>query len=320
MNILITGAGGFIGYHLASRLLESGFNVIGTIRRAGMSSADSKQRLKKLEVRAAKSSGKLQIVRCEEYEGLYNMLQKLRPEVCVHLAGKSSVRESINNPELYQEANYRFTASLLETLRRSGCRRVIYASSVMVYGGDAPVPYQEDQIGSSPLSPYGASKLAGEVLVNTYSRLYKIEAVTLRLFSAYGPHLRRDCVPYIFASAILQGQPLTVFGDGSAMRDYIEIEDVVNAFQAAILGGNSDLTLNVGSGFGTSTVELIHILEKALKKKAKIIFKPAINGELNVAVPDISQAMNILQWEPKISLEAGAARMAAWFKSPDAVG
>lgn len=315
MDILITGVGGFIGSHLASRLLSTGFNVIGTIRRAGMSSADSKQRLKKLEALAATTPGKLQLIRCEEYEGLYNALRKLRPEACVHLAGKSSVRESISHPELYQEANYRFTAALLEALRRNGCRRVVFASSVMVYGADAPVPYTEDEIGSAPLSPYGASKLASEILVNTYGALYELETVNLRLFSIYGPNLRRDCVPYLFASAIVKGQPLTIFGDGSVMRDYIEIEDVVDAFQSAICGSGSHAAINIGSGFGTTILDLIHQIETQFKKKAELIHKPAIPGELVIAVPDISLAMSTLQWEPKVSLETGLARMAAWFKS-----
>ncbi|HYF51059.1 MAG TPA: NAD-dependent epimerase/dehydratase family protein [Planctomycetota bacterium] len=316
MNIFVTGASGFLGYHLCARLLKQGHTITGTMRRAGMASADSKRRLKKLEA-IANGGSRLQMARVEEYEGLYNTLQRVRPEVCIHLAGKSWVRESIGYPELYQEANHRYTAALLEALRQNGCRRVIFASTVMVYGKDAPVPYTEDLLGSAPASPYGASKLACEVLMNTYAALYNIETVNLRLFTVYGPDLRQDQVPHLIATAILRNQPFTIFGDGSAMRDYVEVEDVVNAIEAAILGTGSHAALNIGSGFGTTLLELIAEIEKGLGKKCEVVHKPAIAGELTVAVPDITHTMEKLRWEPAVSLEQGIARMLAWFKSAD---
>lgn len=316
MNIFVTGASGFLGYHLCSRLIKQGHTIIGTMRRAGMASADSKRRLKKLEA-VANGTGLLQMARVEEYEGLYNTLHKIRPEVCVHLAGKSWVRESIGYPELYQEANHRYTAALLEALRQNGCRRVIFASTVMVYGKDAPVPYQEGTLGSAPASPYGASKLACEVLLNTYATLYGIETVNLRLFTVYGPDLRQDQVPHLITTAVLRKQPFTVFGDGSAMRDYIYVDDAVSAIEAAVLGTGSHPALNIGSGFGTTLLELIAEIEKGLGKKCEIVHKPAIDGELQVAVPDITHTMEKLRWEPQVSLEQGIAKMLAWFKSAD---
>jgi UDP-glucuronate 4-epimerase len=283
-----------------------------------MASADSKRRLKKLETLAAEANkGLLQIARCEEYEAIYNTLHKIRPEVCIHLAGKSWVRESIGYPELYQEANYRYTAALMEALRQNGCRRVIFASTVMIYGKDAPVPYMEETIGSAPSSPYGASKLACEVLMNTYRELHKLQIVNLRLFSVYGPDLRQDQVPHLIATSILRKQPFTVFGDGGSMRDYIEVEDAVTAIEAAALGQASHPALNIGSGFGTTLLELLREIENALGKKAELVHKPAIDGELAVAVPDISLAMEKLKWEPRVSLDAGVKRMVDWFKSAD---
>lgn len=317
MNILVTGVAGFIGMHLAARLLSKGHAVTGTIRRAGMVSADSKRRLKKLEAYAASIKAKLQIVRCEEYEALYTSLQQVRPEVCVHLAGKSWVRESIGYPELYEEANYKFTIALLEALRHHGCRRLIFASSVMVYGKDAPLPFAEDHLGTCPLSPYGASKLACEVLINTYRQLHKLQTVNLRLFSVYGPDMRADCVPHIIATSILKKQPFTVYGDGSAMRDYVDVEDVVNAFETAIGDSTSYAALNIGSGFGTSVVELLQLIEQQMGKKAEVVHKPGVAGELALAIPDISLAMEKLKWEPRVNLETGIKRMTAWFKNPD---
>ena len=317
MNILVTGVSGFIGYHLAPRLLRAGHNVAGTIRRAGMASADSKRRLKKIEKLAEGLPGKFQVVRCEEYEALYNTMQKCRPEVCVHLAGKSWVRESIGYPELYEEANYKFTAALLEALRCNGCRRVVLASSVMVYGPEAPLPYMEDQLGGAPSTPYGSSKLAAEVLLNTYRQLYKLQTASLRLFSVYGPEIRRDCVPFLIASSILQKKPFTIFGDGSSMRDYVEIDDVTSALELAVNGQESHAALNIGSGFGTSLLDLLRTIEQCLGTKAEVVYKPAIPGELTVAIPDISLAMEKLKWEPKVGLEAGVTRLVEWFRSPD---
>ncbi|MFH0937925.1 MAG: GDP-mannose 4,6-dehydratase [Planctomycetota bacterium] len=314
MNIFVTGAAGFIGSHLIASLLSAGHTVTGVIRRAGMASLDSKRRLKNLDIHSAACQGKLTIIRGEDYETLYNALQKIRPEVCAHLAGKSWVRESIGYPELYEEANYKFTASLLEALRANGCRRVVFASSVMVYGKDAPLPFTEDALGSGPASPYGASKLSCEILLNTYHALHRLETINLRLFSVYGPELRPDCVPHLIATAILKGQPFNVFGDGNSLRDYVEIGDVVDALQATICGTTPFVTLNIGSGFGTTLLELIRQIEQCLGKKAEIVYKPAISGELTVAVPDISLAMRTIQWEPKINLEQGISRMAKWFK------
>ena len=317
MNILITGVSGFLGYHLCSRLLSQGYDVTGTIRRAGMASADSRRRMKKLESMTAPGTGKLVIARSEEFEALYNTFRRSPPDVCVHLAGKSWVRESIGYPELYEEANFRFTAALLEALRQNGCRRVVFASSVMVYGKDAPLPYSEHLLGGAPNSPYGASKLACEVLMNTYRVLHKMETVNLRLFSVYGPDLRPDTVPHLIATAILKKQPFTIFGDGSSVRDYVEIDDVLNAFESAINGHESHEALNVGSGFGTTLLELIQAIERAMGKRVELVHKPAVAGELQTAVPDISLAMEKLNWEPKVELDHGIARMVAWFKNPD---
>ena len=319
MNILVTGASGFLGYHLCSRLLTRGYDVTGTIRRAGMASADSRRRMKKLESMNGTVKGKLLIARAEEFEALYNQFKRSPPDVCVHLAGKSWVRESIGYPELYEEANFRFTAALLEALRQNGCKRVVFASSVMVYGKDAPLPYSESLLGSAPGSPYGASKLACEVLTNTYTALHKMDAVNLRLFSVYGPDLRPDCAPHLIATSILSGKPFTVFGDGSAMRDYVEVEDVLDAFEAAINGSGAQAALNIGSGLGTTLLDLIHTIEKALGRRAELVYKPAVPGELHTSVPDITLAMERLRWEPKIELEPGIARMVEWFRHPEAL-
>ena len=318
MKILVTGAAGFVGSHLIPSLLAKGHSVCGLLRYSTTGSDNSKRRVGKLEALQAASKGTFQILRCEDYKSLPELLKKkFQPEICVHLAGRSWVRESIGWPELYVDANYRSTVGLIEAMYRSQCRRVVFASTVMVYGKDAPLPYTEDVVGSAPASPYGASKLACEVLLNSYHALHKMETVNLRLFSVYGPDLRQDLVPYLIATAILKNKPFTVFGDGSSARDYIDVRDVISAIEAACQGNESHAALNVGSGFGTTLLELVSLLETSLGKKAELVYKPAVAGELPLAIPDITVSMEKLKWEPVISIEQGMAKLAEWFKSKD---
>jgi len=181
MKILVTGASGFIGYHLVARLLGKGHTVIGTTRRAGMASSDSKRRLKKLESLAQTGKGHFEIARSEDFESLYAVLKRTRPEACVHLAGRSWVRESVGYPDLYEDNNYRATMAIMEALRLNDCRKVVFASSVMVYGKDAPAPYMEEMLGSAPASPYGASKLAGEAMISAYAHMFGLTGRAFRL-------------------------------------------------------------------------------------------------------------------------------------------
>ena len=315
MNILVTGCAGFIGSHLLPRLLERGHAVGGLVRDNDASSDSSRRRLAGLLALQAQYKDKLRILRSAGLATLPRDVELLKPEICVHLAGRSWVRESVARPELYVEANCGTTVALLEALCSCACRRVVFASTVMVYGKDAPLPYREAHLGSAPASPYGASKLACEVLLNTYSALRKIETVNLRLFSVYGPDMRQDCVPHLIASAIMQGKPFTLFGDGSSSRDYIEIRDVLNAIEAACQGRESHPALNIGSGVGTKLLELIALLERHLARKAELAHKPPVPGELSVALPDITLAREKLKWEPRVKIEEGMARLAEWFKS-----
>lgn len=315
MKILVTGATGFIGFHLIPRLLSAGHLVCGLTRYSNMQSNESRRRWKKLEELQSTYKERLQFLACEDVQALPGAFKKIQPDVCVHLAGRSWVRESIGYPDLYEEANYRTTVGVLEGLRLAGCRRVVFASSVMVYGKDATLPYNEKYLGGPPASPYGASKLACEVLLNTYRVVHKLETVNLRLFSVYGPEMRPDCVPFLIASAILKGQPFTIFGDGSSVRDYIEIVDVLGAIEAAVLQNESHDALNIGTGSGTSMLELVRSIEQALGKKVDLVYKPAIPGELLVAIPDISMAMEMLKWKPIVGLPEGIDRMVAWMRS-----
>lgn len=314
MRVLVTGAAGFVGWHLTEALVKAGENVVALVRPSVASSDDSKRRMKKLEALLPTAGGKLEIVRAEIGSNIKDVIQKIRPDVCVHLAGRSWVRESIGWPEQYVEANLNRTASLLDALRLAGCQRIVFASTSIVYGIDAPLPYMEEEIGSAPASPYGATKLGCEILLNSYAAVYGMQAVNLRLFSVYGPELRPDAVQYLIANAILRNKPFTVFGDGTSMRDYIEVSDAVAAIISAVRGKQSHAALNIGSGFGTSLLELIDMVENGLGKKVERVFKPAVPGELPTIIPDITLSIEKLDWEPKCTIEDGIGRFCGWVK------
>jgi UDP-glucuronate 4-epimerase len=314
MRVLVTGAAGFLGYHLTIGLLKAGEHVIALVRPSVAASAGGKRRLKLIEAAGAEYPGRLEIVRAELGPQARDVLVMLHPDACVHLAGRSWVRESIGWPEQYVEANLSKTALLLEALREAGTRRVVLASTCMVYGSDAPLPYMEEELGDAPPSPYGATKLAAEMLMNSYASLYEMETVNLRIFSAYGPELRQDCVPHLIASAIQSGKPFTVFGEGDSIRDYIEVDDVVSAFVAALSAHTPQPALNIGSGFGTELATLIRMIEDGLGKKATLVHKPPVPGELHAVIPDITLSIDKLGWEPHCPIEDGIARFCRWAK------
>lgn len=317
MRILVTGATGFIASHLIPQLLQHG-HAVGALCRRDVSAAEPLRpaRLNALtQLAAAQKNLTLLPHASTEME---TAVRAFAPKACVHLAGKSQVRESIEHPDWYQNANYGYTVALLQALAACGCRRVIHASSVMVYGKDAPLPYREDAIGSAPASPYGASKLASEVQLNTYARLGKLETVNLRLFSVYGPGLNPYTVPFLIANAILTQQPFTILGDGSSRRDYIDVADVVRAIELALQAEGSLPAVNIGTGVGTSLQELVRSIEQCLNKQAVLVYKPALAGELSLAIPDVSLARERLGFAAQTAIEAGLQRTMDWINKNSA--
>ena len=315
MRIVVTGAAGFIGGHLFQRLLQQGHVLCGIVRTIEETSPTRVASAAKLQS-VIEGHPNAVLRACNSLDSLLEIVARFRPDACVHLAGRSSVRESLQNPGLYEDANCRFSMGLLEALRAAGCRRVVHASTVMVYGKDAPAPYCEKHLGSSPLSFYGASKLAVETQMNAWRALHGMETINLRLFSVYGPGLRRDCVPYLIASAILENRGFNLFGDGSSQRDYVALEDVLAAIEAALSVRWTDsfpTALNIGSGKGTRLIDLIQLLERGLGKKLTLEFKPPVQGELHSIIADVNQTEASLGWRPRVELAEGMGRLAKWF-------
>jgi len=309
-RVLLTGGAGFIGSHLAEALLRRGAALLilddlndyydPALKRANLD-----------EVRAAGPFEFVQGDICDAalVEGLF---ARFRPGAVLHLAARAGVRPSLEQPALYQRVNVEGTAVLLEAARRHGVRRFVFASSSSVYGAASRVPFSEDDPVRAPISPYAASKIAGEALCHVYSHLYGMQIACLRFFTVYGPRQRPDLAIRKFAEAIAAGRPIPVFGDGSTGRDYTFIGDIVAGILAAMEFDAAFEVFNLGNSSPVLLRDMIAALERVLGRKAVIDRQPLQPGDVPITYADISKARRLLGWAPETPLEEGIRRMAEW--------
>lgn len=237
-------------------------------------------------------------------------------DVIVHLAAKAGVRPSIQEPIAYQEVNVRGTQNLLELARRWGVRQFAFASSSSVYGINPDVPWRESAPVLRPISPYAATKVSGELLGHVYSHLYGIRFLALRFFTVYGPRQRPDLAIHKFARAMLAGDPITVFGDGTTSRDYTYIDDIIAGVRAAIDFQDSPYeVINLGNSRTVSLSELVRALEEVLGVEAKVERKPEQPGDVPRTWADIGKARQLLGYEPRTDFLEGLRRFAAWLRT-----
>lgn len=237
-------------------------------------------------------------------------------DVIVHLAAKAGVRPSIQDPIAYQEVNVRGTQNLLELARRWGVRQFVFASSSSVYGINPDVPWRESTPVLRPISPYAATKVSGELLGHVYSHLYGIRFLALRFFTVYGPRQRPDLAIHKFARAMLAGDPITVFGDGTTSRDYTYIDDIIGGVRAAIDYRDSPYeVINLGNNRTVSLAELVRALEEVLGVQAKVERKPEQPGDVPLTWAGIGKARELLGYEPRTDFLEGLRRFAAWLRS-----
>jgi UDP-glucuronate 4-epimerase len=312
-NILITGGAGFIGSHLVDRLLSEGewhvsvvddFNDFydPAIKRANLSDhqKNPNYRLFEADIRNKQSLAKI------FEEGHF--------ECIVHLAARAGVRPSLEQPLLYVETNINGTMNLLELAREHGIRQFVFGSSSSVYGINAKVPFSEDDPIRQPISPYAATKAAGELLCHTYTHLYGIRSVCLRFFTVYGPRQRPDLAIHKFARLISGGKAIPVFGDGTTRRDYTFIDDIIAGVRAAIDYAASDYeVINLGESRTVELRELISLLEKEFGATAEIDRQPLQPGDVPQTFADIARARRLLGYNPKTQIEEGIHRFVEWF-------
>ena len=310
MRILVTGGAGFIGSHLVERLLAAGHTVAilddfndfydPQIKQANIAGFAKDVIVHHVDLRDGASVRKL--------------FHREKFEVIAHLAARAGVRPSIQHPQLYYDTNVIGTLHLLEAARVIGAQRFIFASSSSVYGASKTVPFSEDEHLIQTLSPYAATKIAGEFLCSTYSHLYQLRVVALRYFTVYGPRQRPDLAIHQFTRRIHAGQPIEQFGDGTTRRDYTYIDDVIQGTMAALRyeGPLFDI-FNLGESETIQLKDLIVAIENALGKKAEINQLPEQPGDMPLTCADISKARKLLGYSPTTRLNEGLPKFVEWF-------
>jgi UDP-glucuronate 4-epimerase len=236
-----------------------------------------------------------------------------RPEAIVHLAAWAGVRPSLENPEIYAKVNVTGTVNLLQLARDYQVSCFLFGSSSSVYGGSERIPFSEDDPVDRPISPYAATKRAGELLCHTYAYSYSLNITCLRFFTVYGPRQRPEMAIHKFARLIRDGMEIPVYGDGQSRRDYTYVDDITAGIVAALRANPRFEIINLGESRTTTLLELIAGLECVLGKKARSRFLPAQPGDMQITCADISKARRILGYQPTTTIEEGLRRFAAWF-------
>jgi UDP-glucuronate 4-epimerase len=313
-RILVTGGAGFIGSHLVEALLERGDAV------QVVDSFDTfyDPEIKRRNVRGFKDRVRFAEFDIRDVSGMASVFRDFRPETVVHLAARAGVRPSIEQPVLYADVNVTGTANLLEVSRQTGVHKFVFASSSSVYGVNDKVPFSEADPVTHPISPYAATKLAGEHLCQVYHHLYGMDTVCLRFFTVYGPRQRPDLAIHKFTRAIVRGEPIPVFGDGSTRRDYTFIRDILQGILSSVDRRFEFEVINLGESRPIMLRELIAVIEAAVGRKAVIDRRPLQPGDVPVTYADIAKAERLLDYRPEYEVEKGIIQFVAWFRDTQA--
>lgn len=313
-RILITGAAGFIGSHLVDHLLnEDAWQITVVDDLNDFYSPD----IKRANVAAHLASPNYKLVEADirDCGALEKIFAKSNFDVIVHLAARAGVRPSLAEPKLYTETNVNGTVNLLELAKEHGVQQFVFGSSSSVYGINSKVPFAEDDKISKPISPYAATKAAGELICHTYSHLYDIRCVCLRFFTVYGARQRPDLAIHKFSKLITMGKPIQVFGDGRSRRDYTYIDDIIQGVRAAIDYDKSMYEIfNLGESQTTELSELINLLEQHLEISAIIDRKPPQPGDVPITFADISKSRKQLGYNPTTKIADGIPKFVQWFR------
>jgi len=313
-NFLVTGGAGFIGSHLVDRLLATDVANV-TVVDDFNDFYDPSIKHNNIQDHLKDSRYTIHEIDIRDRAKLEKVFTASNFDCVVHLAARAGVRPSLSEPQLYTETNINATLNLLELARQHKLKQFVFGSSSSVYGINAKVPFSEDDPIRQPISPYAATKGAGELLCHTYSHLYGLRCVCLRFFTVYGPRQRPDLAIHKFAKLISTGKPIPVFGDGTTRRDYTYVDDIVDGVMAAI---NYDKTnyevFNLGESRTVELNELISLLERELDTHAIIERQPPQPGDVPQTYADISKARALLGYDPKTQIEEGLHRFVEWFR------
>jgi UDP-glucuronate 4-epimerase len=316
MRILVTGGAGFIGSHLCERLLDLG-HVLTIVDEMNDFYPTSEKRA---NLAAVRRHGAVQFFQADvsDAAAIAGIMEQARPEAVIHLAARAGVRPSLEQPLLYGRSNILGTMAVLDESSKHGVGKFVFASSSSIYGIANRVPFSEDDHLNLPISPYAATKIAGEKIAYTYSHLYGMATVCLRFFTVYGPRQRPDLAIRKFTEMIDAGIPIPIFGDGSSGRDYTFIDDIVAGIIAALDYDCRYEVFNLGNSSPVQLKTLIAMIEAALGRKAHLRWLPDQPGDVPITFADISRARRLLHYQPQVRLEDGLARFVAWKREQDA--
>ncbi|RIK80588.1 MAG: nucleotide sugar epimerase [Planctomycetota bacterium] len=315
---LVTGAAGFIGSRVARLLVDAGHRVVGIDSLNDAYDARLKHwRLAQLTGRAGFAFEQLDITDRPGLAARFaadTTAAKNGPpyDAVLNLAARAGVRPSVDNPWIYLDANATGTLNLLDLCRQHGVGKFVLSSTSSLYGAHNPVPYREDADTNRPLSPYAASKKAAEAMCYSYHHLHKIDVTVLRYFTVYGPAGRPDMSVFRFVRNIAEGDPITVFGDGSQQRDFTYIDDIARGTIAAIKPVGYD-TINLGSDRPVKLIEVIRKIESLVGREAKIEYRPAHPADVPATWSDIQRAEAVLGWRPATTIDEGLSRCVQWY-------
>lgn len=319
MKVAVTGAAGFIGYHLAGVLIAQGDEVIGLDNFDPYYDVSIKKR--RIERLSSHSSFRFHDVDLRDSGSLVTHLRGEMPDVVVHLAARAGVRSSVKDMYTYFELNVRGTLSLVEAMKQLHLRSLVFASSSSVYGGTNQVPFRETNHNLNPLSPYGITKLSCEYYLNSYAKINGMSIIMLRIFTCYGPEQRPDMAFHKFAWSIIKGEPVTLFNNGSPRRDFTFVQDAVESIrravgkaQAAAQAGGARV-LNIASSKPVSIGYAVELLQRNLGRKAVIKYEPLSVYEPEITYGDNTEAGRFLGYTPMTSIEDGIKVYCEWVKS-----
>ena len=333
-TILVTGAAGFIGYHLCESLLNQGHRVIGLDNLNDYYDVNLKyDRLKELGVfrfdterfgslaTSTSFGDQFQFIRLnlEDRKALPELFKRFQFDSVCNLAAQAGVRYSIENPEAYIDSNITGFLNVLECCRHHNVKRLVYASSSSIYGNSDAVPYLETANVDKPISLYAATKKSNELMAHTYSHLYNIETIGLRFFTVYGPWGRPDMAMFLFTDAILNGEPIKVFNNGHLSRDFTYIDDIIDGIDATLLKPSKDKELyklyNIGNSQPVQLLDFIEAIEKSTGKTTEHIMMPMQAGDVNQTWASVERLKTDYNYTPSTAIENGVEAFVAWYKS-----
>lgn len=319
--ILVTGAAGFIGYYVARRLMAEGRRVVGLDNLNAYYDPALKQA--RLDLLLEQPGFEFVKVNLADSKSIRSLFARHDFTAVVHLAAQAGVRYSIEHPHAYVEANLEGFVNILEACRHSGCRHLIYASSSSVYGANTKLPFSVADQTDHPVSLYAATKKANELMAYCYSHLYGLPVTGLRFFTVYGPWMRPDMAVFLFAKAIVAGEPIKVFNHGKMRRDFTYIDDVCHAINGLIgrvpegdptVGAPPARLYNIGNSRPEDLMHVVALLESELGRKAIIELLPMQPGDVVETFADVEELTRDTGFSPSTTIEAGIARFAAWYR------